>query len=149
MSIKIPLSQLAVAQQAQALAHIDALVPPGAYKFRVAKLLNAVEHELTEYTKQQRALVLKLGVAQKDAKGKPTGGFSMAGASPENLEAFGKAMEELLNTETLIPYEPIVWSRLGEEAQAKLSVGDIRALGPLLTDDSDAAPPAPPLASVK
>jgi hypothetical protein len=146
MSIKITLGQLSTAASSQALAHTSALIPPGSYQFRAAKLLDAVEKELEGIRKQNNALIKKYGVAQtveKDGKQVPTGNISMVDASPENVVAFNDAMTELLNSETTIPYEPIIWSKLGEEAQRKLTINDVRALGPLLVEELPGAEPAP------
>jgi hypothetical protein len=130
MSIKIVLSHLVAAVQSQALAHVSELIPPGGYAFRVAKLLDAVDREMTDYNKQQRALIMKYGV--KDAA---KGTVSMTGVSLEALEAFNKGMSDLLDAETTIPYEPIIYSKLGEEAQKKLSIRDVQALGALLVEE--------------
>jgi len=61
----------------------------------------------------------------------------MAGVSAENVEAFSLAMQELLNAETLIPYKPISFAKLGPEAQ-KLTITDVRARGPLMVEDDEA-----------
>jgi hypothetical protein len=146
MAIKIVLSHLVAAVQSQALAHLSELIPPGGYAFRVAKLLDAVDREMADYNKQQRALITKYGV-RDSAKNT----ISMAEATVENIEAFNKGMAELLDSEVTIPYEPIIYSKLGEEAQKKLSIRDVQALGPLLVEElpgAEPAPAAPPLKAV-
>jgi hypothetical protein len=139
MSIKTTLNQLIVAADAKAIAHVNELVPPGGYKFRVAKLLDAVEREIAEYRKQNNELIRKYGIAEveKDAEGKekPTGNITLTGAPAENVMAFMTAVQELLLIEVTIPYEPIIFAKLGTDAQDKLTINDIRALGPLLVEE--------------
>jgi hypothetical protein len=141
MSIKITLGRLATAVRSGAVNRLAELIPPGAYQFRVAKLIDAVEHEMEDYQKQERGLIMKYGV-KDEAKNT----VSMVGASTENAEAFNQAIAELTATETVIPYEPAVWGKLGDEAAKKLSINDVRTLGPLLVETLDA--PAEPLKAV-
>lgn len=146
-STKTTLAQIAKAVESQALVHVGTLVPPGAYKFRVAKLLDAVEREYGNYIKQRNDLVKKYGVPQlveKDGKQVATGNISLLGASVENVLAFNDAMGALLDEVVPIPYEPIAWAKLGAEAE-KLTVADVSALGPLLIEEL----PITELASVK
>jgi hypothetical protein len=126
--IKTTLGQLMAANQEKALAKVAEAIPPGGYHFCVAKLLDAVYKEIAGFNKQNQALVRKYGVVREDAS------ISMVGASGENIEAFNDGIRELLELEVQIPYEPIVWAKLGEEAQKKLSVGDVQVLGPLLIE---------------
>jgi hypothetical protein len=149
MSIKITLGQIDRANTSGTLSKVSDLIPPGAYKFRVAKLLDAVERELQASNKQRQALFKKYGKPGKDDKGKDNGTLTVVGIEPEALMAFNDALAALLVEETTIPYEPIIWGRLGPEAQEKLSVGDVRLLGPLLIEEDPnpapaAAAPAPP-----
>jgi hypothetical protein len=140
MSIKITLEHLARAVESQAIAHVSALIPLGGYQFRVAKLLDAVDSEYKGYAKQRNALVTKYGVPHV-VEGK-TVGTTMTGATPENILAFNDGLSSLLSEETLIPYEPIIYSKLGAEGE-KLSINDVRALGSLLIEELPA--PAEPL----
>jgi len=137
MSIKTTLNQLVLAMQTGALNHVSEAIPPGGYAFRAAKLLTAVDVELTSYQKQNQALVRKFG--KPDEKGN----ISIANATPEAQEAFGKAMTELLAQEVTIPYEPIIWSKLGEESTKKLTIRDVHALGPLMVETEADAGVAP------
>ena len=146
MSIKTTLGQLKNANDARALAKVSDLIPPGSYKFRVAKLIDAVEADLKGLHKQHVDLLKKYGVPGKDASGQAM--LTVVGAAPENIEAFNDAFGKLLETETLVPYEPILWSKLGTDAQEKLTVGDVRALGPLLVEDDAAPAPGAPVAPV-
>jgi hypothetical protein len=142
-SIKTTLAQIAKAVESRAIEHVSALVPPGAYQFRVAKLLDAVEREYNGFIKQRNALVRKYGVPQvveKDGKQVPTGNIGLFGTTVENTIAYNDAMGTLLDEETTIPYEPIIWGKLGDEAK-KLTVGDVSALGPLLVEDLPATEP--------
>jgi hypothetical protein len=139
MSIKITLRQLEIANQTKALAAVSDLVPPGGYHFRVAKLLNAVEADLNGLAKQKQALFKKYGKPGVDKDGKDNGTLTLVGATPEQIMAFNDDMAALLDTETTIPYEPIIWSKLGEKAQEKLTINDVRALGALLVEDEAAA----------
>lgn len=154
MSIKITLGRLLGAVDSKAIANVSALVPPGSYHFRIAKLFDAIDREVTDFRKQNNALIKKFGVAEMRTEGnvsKLTGNISMVGATPENITAFNDAMAELLAMETSIPYEPVIWSKLGEEAQKKLTINDVRALGPLLVEDDAAlaaANAAAPLAAI-
>jgi hypothetical protein len=136
MSIKITLGALVHAVQSKTLAKVAEQILPGAYGFRVAKLLDAVDAEMTAYGKQNQALFKKYGRSDKDAKGQDI--LTLAGTAPENFMAFNDAMNELLTAETTIPYEPILWSKLGEKAQQALTVQDVRLLGPLLVEDEAA-----------
>jgi hypothetical protein len=137
MSIKLKLRQLVLAMQSQALTHVAEAIPPGGYHFRVSKLLSAVDVELTNYQKQNQALVRKYG--KPDEKGN----INVAEAEFEAQEAFNLAMAELGNQDVVIPYEPIIWSKLGEEAQKKLTIRDVHALGALLVETEDEAAPTP------
>jgi hypothetical protein len=128
------------------LGKISELVPPGSYKFRVAKLIDAVEADLQGMHKQHTALLKKYGVPAKDDKGNAV--LTTVGAPPANVEKFNEEFGKLLETETTIPYEPVLWSRLGKEAQDKLTVGDVRLMGVLLVDDTEDTAPVPALASV-
>ncbi len=141
MSIKTTLGQLVAAANSQALAHVSACSPPGRYKFFAAKLVDAVDAELTGYNKQHNELIKKYGV-------KTDKGITMAGASPENLEAFFAAETELTATEILVPYQPLEYAKLGPEAEKLLTVNDIRALGPLLVEGEEPPPAAPKSADV-
>lgn len=140
MSIKTTLGQLKNANDFRALSKVSDLIPPGSYKFRVAKLIDAVEADLKGLNKQHLELLKKFGVPGKDDKGNAV--LTTTGASPENVEAFNNEFAKLLETETLVPYEPILWSKLGAAAQETLTVGDVRLLGPLLVDDTEILPPA-------
>lgn len=127
--IKTTLGQLYAADQRKALTKVAEIIPPGGYHFRVAKLLDAVAKEIVGFNKQNQALVKKYGVVHED------GSIGMAGASVENIEAFNNGIHELLELEVQIPYEPIIWAKLGEEAQKKLSIGDVQLLGPLMVEE--------------
>ena len=129
MSIKITLGHLMLAVQSQATARVAEMTPPGAYKFRVAKLLEAVDKEAADFRKQNNALIQKHGIT--DDQGNPT----MVGAPTMQVLAFNDAMQNLTEVEVVIPYEPIFWNKLGPDAQAKLTIGDVRNLGPLLVED--------------
>lgn len=139
MSIKTTLGQLLAANDSGALKQIAETIPPGGYQFRVAKLLDFVEREILGFRKQNEALVKKYSTP--DDKGN----YTMIGASVENVQAFNAGMQELVDEEVIIPYEPILWAKLGEGGQSKLSIAHVRALGPLLVE-SDA--PAHGLTSV-
>lgn len=144
MSIKITLAQLDRANTAGVFTRLSDLIPPGAYKFRVAKLLDAVDHELLAMNRQRQALFRKFGKPGKDADGNNNGTLTVVGIEPEALMEFNDAISELLAAETTIPYEPVIWTKLGSEAQEKLSIGDVRLLGPLLNEEDPNAPAAPP-----
>lgn len=146
MSIKITLGQIVAAFESGAIANVSAVIPPGRYHFRVAKLIDAVERDYKDFGKQRQALFKKYGVPQmvvKDGKEVPTGNLTLLGATPENIQAFNDALLELIETETTIPYEPIIWTKLGEEAEKKITINDVRALGPLLIEEDPAAAPGP------
>jgi hypothetical protein len=151
MSIKLKLEEVVKAVQSGALKRLAGYVVPGSYGFRAAKLISAAEREHQEFAQQNQALVRKYGVPE-ERDGKPTGQITLAGASVETIKAFNDDLLALLNTETTIPYEPLVFSKLGPEVQTKLTVADIMALGPLLQDDAvdepATAPPTAPLKSV-
>jgi uncharacterized protein YbaA (DUF1428 family) len=145
MSIKTTLAQVVVAFESGTVNNVCGVIPPGSYHFRVAKLVDAAEHDYKDYLKQKQALFKKYGVPQtveKDGKQVPTGNLTLIGATPENIMAFNDAMSALLDTETTIPYEPIIWSKLGDEAQKKLTVSDVRIMGPLLVEELEGAPAA-------
>jgi hypothetical protein len=146
MPINIALNQLVHAVQSGTLAKVAEQIPPGAYHFRVAKLLDAVDAEIAGYNKQHQALFKKYGIPGKNDKGQDI--LTLIGVAPEASVAFNDAMNELLAAETTIPYEPIIWSKLGEKAQQALSIQDVRALGPLLVEDEAAltAPTPTPVA---
>jgi len=65
-SLKMPLSRIVTAVQSDALAHVSELIPPGAYQFHVAKLIDAIEKDYSAYQKQNTALVRKYGRPDKD-----------------------------------------------------------------------------------
>jgi hypothetical protein len=132
MSIKITLGQLVNAVRSGTLAKVAEQILPGAYNFRVAKLLDAVDAEMAGYGKQHQALFKKYGKPAKDDKGQDI--LSLAGVEPEIIMAFNDAMSELLAAETTIPYEPILWEKLGDKAQQALTIQDVRVLGPLLVE---------------
>jgi hypothetical protein len=134
MSIKTTLSKLILAANSQALAHVSACIPPGRYKFFAAKLIDAVQAELDGYNKQHNELIKKHGVPGEK------GTITLAGATPENVEAFFTAENELTATEVTIPYQPIEYVKLGKEADEKLTINDIRAMGPLLVEGDEPAP---------
>jgi hypothetical protein len=136
MSIKITLGALVHAVQSKTLAKVAEQILPGAYNFRVAKLLDAVDAEMAGYGKQQQALFKKYGLPGKSKDGQDI--LTLAGATLENVTAFNDAMGELLASEVLIPYEPIIWTKLGEKAQQMISIQDVRILGPLLVEDEAA-----------
>jgi hypothetical protein len=131
-SIQLTLGRLINAVQPGTLAKVSEQIPPGAYHFRVAKLLDAVDVEMTGYGKQQQALFKKYGIPGKGDKGQDI--LTLVGAPPEDIVAFNDAMGALLAVEVMIPYEPIIWEKLGEEAQKVLSIQDVRVLGPLLVE---------------
>jgi hypothetical protein len=133
MSIKIALGRLVSTVRSGATAKVSEQIPPGAYRFRVAKLLDFVNREFDDYVKQERELVLKYGV--KDAE-KNT--VSMKDATPENIREFNKAIGELAEAEISIPYEPIIFSKLGQAAQDVLTIAHVQLLGPLLVEDEAA-----------
>jgi hypothetical protein len=139
--MKIGLNRLVFAVETKILAKVGDLIPPGGYLFRAAKFLNAVEREYGDYVKQRNALIVKYGVDGKDVNGRAT--KTLAGASPENIAAYSDAMSALLDVETTIPYEPIIFAKLGPEAQTKLSINDVRALGSLIVEDEAALTAAP------
>jgi hypothetical protein len=139
MSIKLTLGALVHAVQSKTLAKVAEQILPGAYNFRVAKLLDAVDAEMAGYGKQQQALFKKYGLPGKGENGQDI--LTLAGATPENVAAFGNAMSELMDAEILIPYEPIIWTKLGDKAQAALTIQDVRILGPLLVEDDAALAP--------
>ena len=148
MSIKTTLGQLKIANDLKVLARVLDLVPPGAYKFRAAKLLDAVEADLKGVNKQHMELLKKYGVEGRDERGNKT--LTTTGAKPEDVDTFNEEFDKLLESETTIPYEPILWSKLGAEAQEKLTVGDVLRLGPLLVDDTEAPThPAPAAAALE
>jgi hypothetical protein len=130
--MQLPLGTLVTAVQSGTLAKVAGLILPGAYNFRVAKLLDAVDAEMAGYGKQQQALFKKYGIPGKGDKGQDI--LTLVGATPENVVAFNDAMGALLAVEVMIPYEPIIWEKLGEEAQKVLSIQDVRVLGPLLVE---------------
>jgi hypothetical protein len=146
MSLKTTLGKLKRAYDLGVLGKITELIPPGSYKFRVAKLIDAVEDDLQGLHKQHRLLLEKYGIRSKDAEGNAV--LTTVGAADDSVEKFNKAFEALLETETTIPYEPILWSKLGKEAQDKLTIGDVRLLGVLLADDTEDAAPSPQLVAV-
>jgi hypothetical protein len=167
MSIKTTLGQLVTANESNALGNVSGLLPPGSYHFRVAKLIDAVDRELRDYTKQRNVLIKKYGVpvlVEKDGQQVPNGDITLKGASIDNTLAFNTALGELLALEVTIPYEPIIWAKLGLDKPAEgpcphcgkpvkttpnLSINDVRLLGPLLVEDETALNPAPePLKAV-
>jgi hypothetical protein len=168
MSIKITLGQIVAAFDPpfpggpSAVGNVSALIPPGRYHFRVAKLIDAAQKDYQGYMKQRQELFKKYGVPQmmmKEGKEVPTGNLTLAGATPENIQAFNDALMSLLEEETTIPYEPIIYTKLGIDEDEKseipcphctkpvklppvqkgLSINDVRALGPLLVEDEAAA----------
>jgi hypothetical protein len=169
MSIKTTLGQIVTAFESGAIANVSAIIPPGRYHFRVAKLLDAAERDFKDFGKQRQKLFQKYGVPQtmlKDGKEVPTGNLTLVGASLENVEAFNEKLLELLETETTIPYEPIAWTKLGIDESEKteipcphcnkpvklpaakgLTVNDVRALGPLLVEEEEETESPPPAAA--
>jgi hypothetical protein len=131
-SLTVKLSRLVNAVQSGTLAKIAGLVPPGAYHFRMAKLLDAVDAEMASFQKQQQALFKKHGVPGKGEQGQDI--LTMVGAKPEDLVAFNDGMGPLLDLDVLIPYEPIIWEKLGADAHKVLTIQDVRTLGPLLVE---------------
>jgi hypothetical protein len=131
-SIKLPLGALVTAVQSGTLAKVAGLILPGAYNFRIAKLLDAVDVEMTGYGKQQQALFKKYGIPGKGDKGQDI--LTLVGAPPEDIVAFNDAMGALLAVEVMIPYEPIIWEKLGPKAHETLTIQDVRVLGPLLVE---------------
>jgi hypothetical protein len=87
---------------------------------------------MRNFQKQNNDLIKKHGIV--DDKGQ----VSMIGAPTENVLAFNDAMSALVEEETTIPYEPIIWSKLGEDAHKKLTIADVRNLGTLLVEDETA-----------
>lgn len=163
MSIKTTLGQIVIAFESGAVTNVSAIIPPGRYHFRVAKLLDAVERDFKDFGKQRQKLFQKYGVPQmtvgKDGKEVATGNLTLLGASLENITAFNEKLLELLETETTVPYEPIIWEKLGIDEVEKveiscphcskpvkapaakgLTVNDVRALGPLLIEEADLPP---------
>ena len=133
MSIKTTLNQLVLAMQSGALTRVSETIPPGGYHFRVAKLLAAIDADLTNYQKQNQALVRKHGKADEK------GNISVTGVDAATLGKFNDAMADLLAQEVTIPYEPVIWSKLGEEAQKKLTIRDVHAMGPLMVETEEEA----------
>jgi hypothetical protein len=151
-SIKLTLGRLLNA--IAALNKVADLIPPGAYFFRVAKLLDAVDAEVVGYNKQRTAIFKRYGIPGKGENGQET--LTFIGAAPENVLAGSDALADLLNVETTIPCEPIIWTKLGEEAHKVLTIQNVRDLGPLMVEDEAAlvalaapvTPAAPALALV-
>jgi hypothetical protein len=133
--IKTSVCKLVGAMQCKALAHVAEAIPPGGYHFKLAKLLAAIDVELAEYQKQQQSLIRKFGA------GLDGNTIAIDQWSPENKKNFNAAMTELLDVEITFSCEPIVWSRLGEDGQMKLTVGDILMLGDLIIETDLTAPP--------
>jgi hypothetical protein len=131
-STQLTLGTLDAIVRSGLLAKIAGLILPGAYNFRVAKLFDAVDVEMTAFGKQQQALFRKYGIPGKSDKGQDI--LTLVGAPPEDIVAFNDAMGALLAVEVMIPYEPIIWEKLGEDAHKVLSIQDVRVLGPLLVE---------------
>ena len=132
MSITTTLARLFYAVDTKAMESLISVVPPGRYKFQVASLFNLVSQNAQECQKQQHALIAKYGVLDEK-----TNMCDVSKASQENQEAFTRAITELFNTEVTLDCNPILWSKLGEDADKKLSVKDVINLGPLLIDDEE------------
>lgn len=151
-SIKMTLRQIDMANKTQSLAAVGNLVPPGSYQFRVSKLIDFVEAELKRLHKQTSALYRKYGVLTKDEKG--TNVYTLAGVDVAKVDEFNLELEKLLDEEISIPYEPIVYTRLGpgeisdqscphcqkqiQVPARKLTMHEVRFLGPLLVEDEAA-----------
>ena len=144
MSIKLTLGRLVGAVRSGTTAKVAEQIPPGAYRFRVAKLLDFVNREFEDYSKQERELVIKYGV--KDVE-KNT--VSMKDATQENAQAFNAELEKLVAVEVSIPYEPIIFSKLGQAAQDALTIAHVQILGPLLVEDEAALTAAPEPTPIK
>jgi hypothetical protein len=121
-SIKSPLGKVVNAVSTGALGRILEQIPPSAYAFRVSKLVEAVEAEHVAFQKQNNALVRKHGVAD------PKFGHTMRDAPAGQIEAFNDGINELFAMEIMIPYEPIIWSKIPEAAQTKISASDMHVL---------------------
>lgn len=139
MPINITLGRLVLAVQSKAIEHVSALIPPGAYRFHVAKLIDAVEKEYQAWETQNNALVSKHGVPSKDAAGNDI--ITMNGTTPDVFDAFSSAARDLYAITVMLPYAPLVWSKFGPEGE-KLTINDVRALGPLLVESEEATAPA-------
>jgi hypothetical protein len=137
--IKTTLRQITIARDTQALLHLGEQVPPGGVHFKVARLLNAVDEALRGFEKERVELFKKYGVPEvvsKDGKTVKTGNLTLVGADPDNILAFNDKMGALIETEIELNVDPLAWSLLAE-CQGKLTINDVRALGPLLRDDAD------------
>jgi hypothetical protein len=129
--IKLKLSQIVFAVQSKALDKIEDAIPPGAYRFRCARLTEAVLTVHQRWKKQELDAVRKWGVANKD-----TGLTNVMDPanSRANVEAFEEAMRSLLDAEVEIDADPISFDLIGKEAQDLLTVKDVRCLGPLIVE---------------
>lgn len=129
--IKLRLSQIVVAVQSKALDKLEDAIPPGAYRFRCARLTEAVLVEHQRWKKQELEAVRRYGILNK-----ATRLISVADPenSPENVAAFEDAMRNLLEAEVELACDPVSFEKLGKEAQEVLTVGDLRCLGPLIVE---------------
>jgi hypothetical protein len=129
MPIKIKLGQLVSAVEAKAIEHFEACEPPWCHRFACAKLCAAVLEEYRRYSVLRDELVRKYGIEDKE---KHLITVSHPDNTPEKMQTFHDGLNALLGTEIDLAGEPLSAAQLGEKCT--LTIGDIRALGPLLVE---------------
>jgi hypothetical protein len=99
--------------------------------YKINRLADSAMSAYNEYEKVRYSLIVKYGAPVKDADGNDTADLQVL---PENTEAFTKELEEFVDTEKDIWYEPVT---LQELEGVKLSAGDITFLKPFIIFPED------------
>jgi hypothetical protein len=130
MSLKIRLGTIVSAVEGGAVKKIEDSTPAWANRLACAKLVDAVMVEYQRYQRLRVAAVTEYGVPDTDASGQKTISVYHPSNTPEKIQAFGKAMEDLQAAEVELSCGPLPAAIF--EGNLTLTVGDVRLLGALL-----------------
>lgn len=128
MPFKIKLQAIVTVVESKAFEHLEALSPPWSIRLQCARLLAAVMAEYQQYRQLHEKAVRQYGCLDSATK---TVSILHSSNTPENIAAFSEALLTLLNSEIELAADPIPVGALSELA---LTIGDLRNLGPLLTE---------------
>ena len=131
-TMKVKLSTIVAAVEGGAIQKLENSSPPWKARVACARFTEAVLGEYhRSYQKLYNKAVFQYGVPVVNEKGQKIIVVGHPSNTEANLKAFGDAIEALLESDVELATAPLSAAELGE-AVSMFTVGDIRALGPLL-----------------
>jgi hypothetical protein len=141
--MRIPISTTlgALVAAEPALERLSTRLLPPRVSYALAKLVDAVGRETAYFHKTRQALAQEHGDTREATdEERATLGAMVVRIRPEAWAIFAAACEDLASIRVELDVAPVQLSDLGD---APIAAKDLALLGPLITDDVEAAVPAP------